>query len=130
MRDVFFGGFRRISALISPVTDRHGPFDLRWKRSVANACKNATEKERNRRRFIPTVPIRQEFEPGGVTPDDLPGRSPPPDDDGERVVRDFRRLVRRRLGELGAAALDVRMAGGETKSLVGRPSLAARVSGP
>jgi hypothetical protein len=32
-------------------------------------------------------------------------------------------LVRRRLGEIGTAVLDVRLAGGETKSLVGRPSL-------
>ena len=38
-----------------------GPFDLRFKRSVANAVKNIAEKERNRRRFIPTVPIGQEF---------------------------------------------------------------------
>ena len=45
-------------------------------------------------------PIGQ-FEPGGVT--DLPARSWTGDDDGERVVHDFRRLVRRRLGEIGVA---------------------------
>jgi hypothetical protein len=103
--------------------ERSGPMDLRFKCAVGNVIRNMVERDRNRRRLLPTVPIRQEFEPGGVTPDDLPGRSPPPDDDGERVVRDFRRLVRRRLGEIGAAVLDVRMAGGETKSLVGRPAL-------
>jgi hypothetical protein len=100
-----------------------GPMDLRFKRSVSNVIKNLVEKEKNRRRLLPTVPIQQEFKPGGVTPDDLPGRSPPPDDDGERVVRDFRRLVRRRLGEIGAAVLNARLAGEETKALVGRPSL-------
>ncbi len=47
------------------------------------------------------------------------------DDDGdsEKVIQDFRRLVRRRLGELGVAVLDVRLAGGEVKGLVGRPDL-------
>jgi hypothetical protein len=102
---------------------RSGPMDLRFKRSLANAIRNIAEKERNRRHYLPTVPIQQEFEPGGVTGDDLPGRSPPPDDDGERVVRDFRKLVRRRLGEIGVAVLNVRLGGGETKSLVGLPAL-------
>jgi hypothetical protein len=100
-----------------------GPMDRRFKNSVGNAIRNMAELERNRRRLLPTIPIGQEFEPGGMTPDDLPGRSPPPDDDGERVVRDFRRLVRRRLGEIGVAVLNARLAGEETKSLVGRPSL-------
>ena len=52
----------------------HGPLDLRFKRSVANAVRNMVEKERNRRRFIPTVSIGQEFQSGGVRPDDLPDR--------------------------------------------------------
>ncbi len=100
---------------------RHGPMDLRFKRSVGNAIRNMVEKERNRRRLLPTVPIQQEFEPGMVTADDLPARSP--QDDGEKVVRDFRRLVKRRLGEIGGAVLDTRLAGEETKGLVGRPDL-------
>ncbi len=100
-----------------------GPMDLRFKRSVSNAIRNMAELERNRRRLLPTIPIGQKFEPGGATPDDLPGRSPPPEDDGERVVRDFRRLVRRRPGEIGTAVLNARLAGEATKSLVGRPSL-------
>ena len=91
-----------------------GPMDLRFKRSVGNAIRNMVEKERNRRRLLPTVPIDQEGEPGIVTGYD---------DGGEKVIRDFRRLVKRRLGELGAAVLRVRLAGGETKSLVGKPSL-------
>jgi hypothetical protein len=42
---------------------RHGPFDLRFKRALANALNNLTEKERNRKRRIPSIPIRQEFVP-------------------------------------------------------------------
>ena len=52
---------------------------------------------------------------------DLPARSLPNND--EKIIHDFRRLVRRRLGEIGIAVLDVRLAGGETKSLVGLASL-------
>ena len=99
-----------------------GPMDLRFKSAVGNVIRNMVEKERNRRRLLPTVPIQQEFEPGGVTGDDLPGRSPPHDDD-EKVVENFRKLVRRRLGEIGVAVLNARLAGEETKSLVGSPAL-------
>jgi len=103
--------------------DEHisGPMDLRFKQSVANAIKNLVEKDRNRKRLLPTIPIGQEFEPGGVTADDLPARSIPTDD--EEAIENFRRLVRRRLGAIGVAVLDVRLAGGETKSLVGLASL-------
>jgi hypothetical protein len=92
-----------------------GPMDLRFKRSVGNAVRNLIEKQRNRRRLLPTVPFGQ-----GVEPVSMVGGE---DDDGERVIKDFRKLVHRRLGEIGAAVLDVRLAGGETKSLVGNPSL-------
>jgi hypothetical protein len=68
------------------------------------------EKVRNRRRLLPTVPIDQ-AEPGGMT------------SGGEKVIKDFRRLVQRRLGGLGVAVLNLRLAGGETKSLVGSPAL-------
>jgi hypothetical protein len=90
-----------------------GPMDLRFKTSVGNAIRNMVQKEKNRRRLLPTTSIGQEGEPG---------RSPPHDDD-EKVVEDFRQLVQKRLGEIGVAVLDVRLAGGETKSLVGSPSL-------
>ncbi len=90
-----------------------GPMDLRFKRSVGNCIRNLVEKERNRRHYLPTVPIDQAPEPGGMTPEG----------GGERVIMDFRRLVRRRLGELGVAVFNVRLAGGEVKSLVGSPSL-------
>jgi len=94
---------------------RHGPFDLRFKRSVANAVKNMVEKDRNRRRFMPTVPIDQD------KGDDLPDRDATEDD--ERLTDDFRRLVRDRLGSLGIAVFNARVQGEEMKSLVGRADL-------
>ncbi len=100
----------------------HGPLDLRFKRAVANAIKNMVEKDRNRRRFLPSVGIGQEFRPGGTTADDLPDRVAAGGGD-EKVVDDFRQLVRNRLGELGLAVLDARLAGQETKSLIGREDL-------
>jgi len=87
-----------------------GTMDRRFKASVGNAIRNMAELERNRRRLLPTVPIDQECEPGRITGDD---------DGGEKVIQDFRRLVKRRLGDIGIAVLNVRLAGGETKSLVG-----------
>ena len=81
--------------------------------SVGNCIRNMVELERNRRHYLPTVSLDQAPEPSGMTGNDS----------GEKVIKDFRRLVRRRLGELGVAVLNVRLAGGETKSLVGRPDL-------
>ena len=93
---------------------RHGPMDLRFKRSVGNAIRNMAELERNRRRLLPTVPIDRAAEPGSMTNDD--GGS-------EKVINDFRNLVRKRLGGLGVAVLQVRLDGGEVKSLVGCKAL-------
>ena len=45
-----------------------GPFDLRFRRSVGNAVRNIIEKEKTRRRYIPSVPIGHE--PGTIA--DLP----------------------------------------------------------
>jgi hypothetical protein len=98
-----------------------GPMDLRFKRSVANAVKNLVEKERNRRRLIPTVPIGQQFQPGAIAAAELPGR--PSSDHDERVIEEFRRLLQKRLGDLAVAVFELRIAGGETKSLVGSPTL-------
>jgi len=94
---------------------QHGSLDLRFKRSVANAIKNMVEKQINARRLLPTVSIDQE------RGDDLPDRIAAKGD--ERLIGDFRRLVRSRLGELGIAVLDARLQGQETKSLVGREDL-------
>jgi hypothetical protein len=97
-----------------------GPMDLRFKRSVANAIKNLVEKEKNRRHYLPTVPIGQTF--GSVTADELPARSWTGDDD-EKVIDDFRQLLRDRLGNFAVAILDQRLAGAETKSLAGSPEV-------
>ena len=100
----------------------HGPMDKRFKASVANSIRNLVAKEKTRRRYVPTVPIAQEFTPGSVTADDLPTK-PARDEDDSKVIHDFRELVRRRLGDLAVAVLDARLDGSETKSLVGCPSL-------
>ena len=89
---------------------RHGPMDLRFKRSVGNAIRNIVEKEKNRRHYLPTMPLDQAAEPSSMTNDD--GGS-------EKIIQGFRNLVRKRLGGLGVAVLQVRLDGGETKSLVG-----------
>jgi hypothetical protein len=91
----------------------HGPFPLRFKRTLANALKNLTEKERNRRRFIPSIPIGQEFVPGGVT--DLAARSTPEGD--PEVIERFREMVRRHLGQTALSVFDARMQGVEMKDL-------------
>ena len=43
-----------------------GPMDRRFKKSVSNAIRNLVEKEKNRRHYLPTVPIDQEGEPSGM----------------------------------------------------------------
>ena len=96
-----------------------GPMDLRFKKSVANAVRNIIEKEKNRRRYIPTVAIGHE--PGTVAASELPDRVSVGQD--EQVTENFRELVRTRLGDLALAVLDVRLNGGETKSLIGSPAL-------
>jgi len=93
-----------------------GPMDLRFKRSVGNAIRNMAELERNRRRLLPSMPLDQAAEPSGM---------PHADDHDERLVNRFRELVRRRLGGLGVAVLQVRLDGGEVKSLVGSKALGA-----
>jgi hypothetical protein len=98
----------------------HGPMDKRFKASVANSVRNLVAKEKTRRRYLPSVPIGQEFTPGGVTAEDLPARSPT---DDEKIIEDFRKLVRKRLGGLGVAVLDARLDSIETQSLVGSPAL-------
>jgi hypothetical protein len=99
---------------------QHGPMDRRFKCAVANSIRNVVAKEQTRRRYLPSVSIGQEFEPGGVTAEELPARLPT---DDEKIIDDFRNLLRRRLGGLAVAVLDARLSGEETKSLVGSPAL-------
>ncbi|MHB8973755.1 MAG: hypothetical protein ACYC3X_15405 [Pirellulaceae bacterium] len=89
--------------------EKSGPMPQRFKTAVTNAIKNLRSKEFNRRRYLPSVPITTDFEPGRVA------------NDGEDldVIEGFRRLVRERLGELALSVLDVRLSGQETQSLIG-----------
>lgn len=89
-----------------------GPMDLRFKTSVANGIRNIIEKQRNRRRNLPTA--APEYEPAA--------RSSPIHDD-ETVIEQFRRLLQNRLGDLAVAIFDLRLNAGETKSLIGSPSV-------
>ena len=59
---------------------RHGPMELGSEGASATPSATSIQKERNRRRLIPTMPIAQEFTPGSVTPDDLPAKAVPEDD--------------------------------------------------
>jgi hypothetical protein len=90
---------------------RHGSLDLRFKRSVANAVKNMAEKERNRRKYLPS----------GITAEYVPARSTPTHD--PTLVERFRTMLQSRLGDLAVAILDARLDGRETKSVVGLPEL-------
>ncbi|MHB8974053.1 MAG: hypothetical protein ACYC4N_26760 [Pirellulaceae bacterium] len=89
-----------------------GPMPQRFRAAVTNAVKNLRSKEFNRRKYLPSVPITNEFQPGSVT-----------HDEDREVVENFRRLVRERLGELALSVLDARLAGQETQSLIGREEL-------
>lgn len=102
---------------------RHGPLDLRFKRSVGNAVRNQAELHRNRQRRFPVVPMQQAFEPGGIRFADVPAKPQQDDSQQERLIEQFRSLVLRQLGTLAASVLDARLDGTETKSLVGFPDL-------
>lgn len=97
---------------------KSGPMPQRFKVAVANAIRNVRSKEFNRRKYLPSVPITNEFEPGAVANDELLARLSWRGEDRE-VIENFRRLVRERLGELALAVLDARLSGQETQSLVG-----------
>jgi hypothetical protein len=90
---------------------KHGMLDRRFRRSVWNAIRNAQEKIRNRQRWItPTDPT--------VMAERNPSRQP-----YSGVLDDFRRLVAQKLGPLAVAILDQRLAGEDTKDLVGRAEI-------
>jgi hypothetical protein len=113
-----------IRMMVSPGTlfrnydeHRHGPFPLRFRRTLANMLKNLSERERNRKRYIPSVPIRQAFEPGGITADDLVARGTPESD--PKLLDDFRELVQRTLGAIAVRVFDARLEGIEMKNVPG-----------
>ena len=89
---------------------RHGPLDLRFKRSVSNAVKNMVAKETNRRRYLPSISIGDVAAPSKVNHD-------------PRLIDRFRTMLHVRLGDLAVAIFDARMDGRQTKDLVGLPEL-------
>ena len=92
------------------------PFIARFKTSVTNAIRNQNAKQTNRSRLLPSIPILNE--PGvGISAGEIAGGEGPPVDDG--LIDEFRSLVNAHLGTLGTAVLDLRLDGGETKSLIG-----------
>ena len=90
---------------------RHGPLDLRFRRSVINAVRNMAEKEKTRRKRLL----------GGTMVDDLPAAPVP--NHAPTLVERFRKLLQARLGDLAVAIFDARAEGRETKSVVGMPEL-------
>jgi hypothetical protein len=93
---------------------RHGPLDLRFKRSVGNAVRNIAEKEQNRRKYLPSIP-------GGIGVEDLPTH--PAANHDPTLVERFRKLLQTRLGDMAVKVFDARLEGRQTKDLVGLPEL-------
>jgi hypothetical protein len=87
---------------------RHGPLDRRFRTSVWNGIRNAQEKGRNRRKWMNAV------DPAAMA-DRFAGREPYSD-----LIDQFRQLVAQRLGKLALEILDARLAGEDSKKLVGK----------
>jgi hypothetical protein len=92
---------------------RHGPLDRRFRRSVWNAIRNLVEKSQNRRKWMTAVDPT-------VMAGMYVGRPL-----HNNIIGEFRDLVFQRLGKLALAILDQRLAGRETKNLVGSPGFTA-----
>ncbi len=92
--------------------ERHGPLDLRFKRSVSNAVKNIVEREKNRRRLLPAVPLDADL---------VPARRQ--QEDNRTIIEKFRNVLQARLGDLAVSIFNARLGGRQTKDLVGLPEL-------
>ena len=93
--------------------EKHGPLIRRFKAATWNAVRNIVAKNRNRRKWMQTA-----------DPVAMAERHPSKEADST-VIDVFRSLVRQRLGELALQILDQRLAGGETKELVGIGTVSA-----
>jgi hypothetical protein len=91
------------------------PMEARFRASVKNAIFSATKKVQTRRRLLPTVSIAPGFGPAVAYSGQPPEQA--------MLVQEFLQFVRGRYGELPARLLQHRLAGGETKDLVGDPNL-------
>ena len=91
------------------------PILARFKVAVRNAVLNRLEKHQRRRRWFPHV-----------SPEDVEVAMHATGD--EETVERFRRKVEKELGRVALAVLDIRLDGGDTKSLVGNPDVASPTS--
>lgn len=82
------------------------PIQARFKVAVRNAVLNLVERRRRRRRRLSSEAL----------PDEIVAREFPWDEAG---IEEFRELVRDRKGVFALAVLDLRLAGGDTKTLIG-----------
>jgi len=92
---------------------RHGPLDLRFKRSVSNAVKNIVALERTRRKYLPVS--------GGTEVEDLPAVPAP--HHAPTLADRFRKLLQAQVGDLAVKIFDARLEGRQMKNLVGLPEL-------
>lgn len=98
---------------------QHGPLDRRFGASVRNEIRNIIDKQSNRRKYVPTVSIRNDFTGEGVAEKYLP----PAQTQNDMLIADFRDWLQRDLGDLAVAVFDARLAGEDARSLVGAEHL-------
>lgn len=94
---------------------QHGPLDRRFGASVRNEIANIISKQSNRRRYIPTVSITNDFHGHGVAEKYLP----PARSQEDSLLSDFSDWLSTRLGPLAVAVLTARLHGDDTTTLVG-----------
>jgi hypothetical protein len=87
---------------------KHGPLSRRFRAATWNSIRNILEKRRNRRKWM------QNADPVAIAE-----RTPEREPRNSEIIDVFRELVRHRLGDLALKILDQRLAGRETKELIG-----------
>lgn len=91
------------------------PIMARFKLSVRNALLNHRAARMTRRKRIPSMSIHG----GGEAAMDIPVRQ----SQSETLIQAFREFLLEKHGQAALDVFDERLAGGETKSLIGRPGL-------
>lgn len=98
---------------------QHGPLDRRFGASVRNEIANIISKTQNRRKYVPTVSITNDYNGHGVAEKYLP----PARSQNDSVIADFSDWLRSRLGPLAVAVLNARLHGDDMAMLVGDEAL-------
>ncbi|MBD3671950.1 MAG: hypothetical protein HUJ26_00365 [Planctomycetaceae bacterium] len=108
-----------VRLLVSPGTLFSGwsgqPIMARFKLSVRNALLNHRAARMTRRKRIPAVSMHG----GGEAAMDVPVRQ----SQSETLIQAFREFLLEKHGQAALDVFDERLAGGETKSLIGQPGL-------